>query len=149
MLNHQKSFAQVNVGSRRLADSQIFSPRTRAFDCCQNRTSDKSRKYHPLATHPWSRGIRPVVNVDWTEEVTAGNTVFRALTPPRSHNARRLGVASPMSAGVNPTTFRTRVRCMGVPGASGRAARYCPPTAGPGRSRWGFPEYRRPVSRFG
>src|SRR5438105_2742314 len=75
MLYHQNIFAQVKLGSRRLAASQIFSPVTSLFDWRHSATSAGSRKYQPLATHPWSRGRRPVVKVDCTEQVTAGVTV--------------------------------------------------------------------------
>ena len=47
-------------GSRRRAVSQTFSPATSWFDCRQNITCARSRKYQPLPTMPWSRGRRPV-----------------------------------------------------------------------------------------
>ncbi len=63
MLYHQKSLAHVNAGSRRRAASQTFSPSTSRFDWRQSQTSDRSRKYQPLATTPCSRGRSPVVRV--------------------------------------------------------------------------------------
>ena len=72
--------------------------------------SEVSRKYQPLATQPWSRGKRPVVKVDCTEQVTAGVTVRSGRIAPWRASAARFGVCSPTSFGVSPTTFRTRVR---------------------------------------
>src|SRR5229473_4964489 len=97
MLYHQKRFAQVKAGSRRAAASQIFSPATRRLDCRQSQTSERSRKYQPLATQPWSRGSIPVVKVDWTAHVTAGRMVSSGRIPPVRTRAARFGVASPRS----------------------------------------------------
>src|SRR5947207_7416583 len=110
MLYHQKSLAQVKAGSRRRAASQIFWPATSRWDWRQSHTSERSRKYQPLATQPWSRGRRPVVNVDCTEHVTAGRIVRSGRIAPRRASAARLGVASPRRSGVSPTTLRTSVR---------------------------------------
>src|SRR5258707_14848279 len=110
MLYHQKSFAAVNDGSRFFAASHIFSPPTRWFDCRHSHTSARSRKYQPLPTHPCSRGIVPVVNVDCTEQVTAGKMVSRGRCPPASFNLARFGVASPIRSLESPTTSRTTVR---------------------------------------
>src|SRR6185295_259641 len=107
MLYHQKSLAQVKVGSFFLAASQIFSPVTRWFDCFQSATSATSRKYQPLATQPCSRGRVPVVNVDCTEQVTAG----RMGTSGREESFARWGACA-RSSPVSPTTSRTSVRCM-------------------------------------
>src|SRR3954468_21262088 len=89
MLYHQNSCAQVKVASRRRAASQIFSPPTSALFCRHSQTSANSRKYQPLATHPCSLGRSPVVNVAWTEQVTAGVIVLSGLQTPRSANRLR------------------------------------------------------------
>ena len=52
MLYHQNSLAQVKAGSRRFAASHTFSPPTSRFDWRHSQTSDRSRKYQPLATMP-------------------------------------------------------------------------------------------------
>src|SRR5262245_13423086 len=115
MLYHQKSLAQVKAGSRRRATSQIFSPATKALDCRQSHTSASSRKYQPFATHPWSRGRVPVVNVDCTEQVTAGVMVVSVLDAPSAARPARLGVRGPSSPPVRPTTSSTTVRCTQPP----------------------------------
>ena len=56
MLYHQKSFAQVKLGSASRNESQIFFPATRWLDCFQNWTSASSRLYQPLPTMPCSAG---------------------------------------------------------------------------------------------
>src|SRR5690349_881083 len=109
MLYHQNSLAQVNAGSRRRPLSQTFSPATSRFDCRHSQTSDKSRKYPPLATMPCSRGKVPVRNDDCTVVVTAGVTVSSGRMPPRAASRCRFGACGPSRAGVSPTTLRTRV----------------------------------------
>src|SRR5258708_5532782 len=52
----------------------------------------------------------PVVNVDCTEQVTAGKMVSTGRAPPALFNFERFGVASPMRSADNPTMSRTRVR---------------------------------------
>src|SRR4051812_23523576 len=61
--------------------------------------------------------------LDWTVHVTAGNTVVSGRIVPARANALRFGVASPRSAGVRPTTFRTTVRCTSVSAATDAIAR--------------------------
>src|SRR5690349_23209074 len=107
MLYHQKRLAQVKLGSRRLAASQIFSPPTSRFDWRQSQTSDRSRKYQPLATMPCSRGNAPVRKVDWMGHVTAGKTVSSGRTAPRAASRWRCGVCGPMKRPAKPTTLMT------------------------------------------
>src|ERR687888_135136 len=72
-----KNGAPGDAGAPRAPASQIFSPATRRLDCRQSQTSERSRKYQPLATQPCSRGSVPVVKADCTAHVTAGRMVSR------------------------------------------------------------------------
>src|SRR5215216_4161135 len=112
MLYHQNRFAQVKVGSSRLAASHTLGRCTSLFDCRQNRTSHSSRKYHPLPTIPCSLGNVPVRYVLCTVVVTAGRTAPMLATFPRSASAFNRGVCWPMSERVSPTTLMTTVLCM-------------------------------------
>src|SRR5713226_9099521 len=102
ILYHQNRLADVNVESRRLAVSQIFSPATSRFDCRHSQTSIRSRNSQPLATMPWSRGRLPVMNVACTEQVTAGVTVVNGVKAPARARAERLGVRGRGGRGVSP-----------------------------------------------
>ena len=70
------------------------SPATSWFDCRQNITSARSRKYQPLPTIPCSRGSRPVRIVDCAEQVTAGSTVPSGRRTPLGE-AREMGRVGP------------------------------------------------------
>src|SRR6266576_3887877 len=111
MLNHQNIFAHVTDGSRRRAVSHTFSPAISWFDCLQNITCERSRKYHPLPTTPCSRGILPVTKVACTGQVTAGVMVRSAADDPSAARALRWGVSGPRSERVRPTTLMTAVGC--------------------------------------
>ena len=107
---------QVGAGERRIASARgsptPSRPRTRRFDCRHNQTSERSRKYQPLATMPWSRGSVPVNSVDCTVVVTAGVTVSIVRNPPRDASRAKLGACGPIRAGVRPATSSTSVACM-------------------------------------
>src|SRR5579863_4321695 len=92
MLYHQNMLAQVKAGSRRRAASQMRSPETSRFDCRQNKISERSRKYQPLPTIPWSRGNKPVRYVVCTGQVTAGKLGVSGRIAPASASARNAGV---------------------------------------------------------
>ncbi len=74
MAYHQQMLAVF----RSRVTSQICSPWMRALCWRHRKTSPRSRKYHPLPTMPWSRGIAPVTMEACTEQVTAGSTGLRA-----------------------------------------------------------------------
>src|SRR2546423_9637402 len=110
MLYHQNICAQVAAESRCRAASHTLSPATSWFDCRQNITCARSRKYQPFPTMPWSRGNVPVRYVACAEQVTAGKTAWMGAVAQPCASARRCGVSSPSIADVSPTTVMTAVR---------------------------------------
>src|SRR5687767_13282267 len=91
MLYHQKSWAVLSPGRARRAVSQTCSALTRRFDCRQNKTSERSRKYQPFATMPCSRGNTPVSMDTCAEQVTAGSTGVSSAKNPALASAERCG----------------------------------------------------------
>src|SRR6478735_9243232 len=92
MLYHQNVLAVVASGWRARNLCQSFSPLTSWSGCFQNWTSHNSRLYQPLPTMPWPDGGRPVRNVDWEEQVSAGKVGANDASPRAVASAANLGM---------------------------------------------------------